>query len=172
MMAIGESRRDMKQEIRQRDGSRWTVSTGKIHSYGTRDAYQRHVTHFAKWAREHHGTKQLSQLDTHAPELASQYLRERLSTARSPYTLQAERSALRLFFGQPRLADDVSLPRRAREGITRSRGSAVRDHHFQPNNWPGQVEYARSFGLRRAELRDLRVGEVYYNHAGQLVAYV
>ncbi len=106
LMAIGQSRRAAKIEVRQRDGTAWTVSTGKIHSYTTRDVYQRHVVSFAKWAREHHGTKQLEQ------------------------------------------------------------------RHFQPAHWPGQVNIAQAFGLRRAEMRDLRVGEIYQRHDGQLVAFV
>jgi integrase len=172
LMAVGESRRAAKLEIRARDGATWTVSDGKIHSYITRDNYQQHVIDFAKWSREHHGTKQLEQLEARAGELAPEYLRERLAAIKSPYTLQKERAALRLFFNQRDLANDVPIPKREREKITRSRRPAARDRHFQPANWPNHITFARAFGLRRSEMRDIRVSEIYERHDGHLVAFV
>ncbi|GHO79220.1 hypothetical protein KSD_69910 [Ktedonobacter sp. SOSP1-85] len=55
------------------------------------------------------------------------------------YTLATERSALRLFFGSPLLAEAVPLPPRHREEIHRSRQSPESEEqpspHFQPEHW-------------------------------------
>jgi NACHT domain len=54
----------------------------------------------------------------------------------------------------------------------RSNFPVKHDRHFQPKNWPNQVLFARATGLRCAELRDLRIQEVYTNECEQLVVYV
>ena len=159
-MAIGESRRDAKVALREEQGATWSVSTGKIHSFKTRGTYQEHVVRFVKWARATHHMISLSQLDPRADELATAYLQQRLAESKSPYTLQAERAALRLFFANRALAVTVPLPRRARTAITRSRGEKSHDRHFQPANWPTLIRFLEATGLRRKELRELRVGDI------------
>ena len=114
-MAIGQSRRDAKKALRQEQGPTWSVSTGKIHSYKTRSGYQEHAIRFVKWARDRYHITSLAQLDPRAAELVREYLQLRIQEQKSPSTLQKERSALRLFFGDWTLARDVDLPIRARE---------------------------------------------------------
>jgi hypothetical protein len=97
LMAIGESRRDAKVALRQTaEEPMWTVSTGKIHSYTTREVYQQHILHFIDWCRTTYGVNRLDHLDERADELACAYLKHRLQEGRSAYTLQAERSACSL----------------------------------------------------------------------------
>ena len=108
-----------------------------------------------------------------ADELASDYLSNRIVQGYSAWTLQTERSALRTFFQDRDLASGVTLPQRKRENITRSRYPAVRDQHFQPDNWLLHINFCKACGLRREELRDLHVREVYHRKRdGQLVVYV
>ena len=170
-MVIGQSRRDAKQAIREEQGATWSVSTGKIHSYKTRSTYQEQSIRFVKWAREVYHVTSLAQLDPRAEELASAYLQQQLAEGKSPYTLQTERAALRLFFANRALAASVAIPRREREKITRSRGPKKHDRHFQPANWPELIRFTQATGLRRHELRALRCRDILV-HDGQLVAYV
>lgn len=158
---IHESRRDAKRAIRETTGqSLWTISTGKIHSHTTRKVYQEQVLAFVNWARDTHSIKHLALLDEQADELVAQYLQFHIEEGKSPYTLQTERSALRLFFQERNLASSVALPRRTRIAITRSRGPAGHDRHFQPANWPSLLNFLRATGLRRREVKNLLVGDI------------
>lgn len=168
-MAIRQSRREAKQAIRQEQGTTWSVSTGRIHSFKTRSSYQEHVVRFIKWARETHHTISLEQLDPRAGELATVYLQQRLAESKSPYTLQAERAALRLFFADRVLADSVDIPRRERAKITRSRGPKKHDRHFQPANWSQLVQFLQATGLRRHEVRALRYRDIFMRNEKLLV---
>jgi integrase len=172
LMAIGQSRFQAKQAQRTASPEAgWTVSTGKIHSHTTRKVYQQHILAFINWARTNHGITRLVWLDQRADELVTLYLTERGVANRSAYTLQTERAALRLFFGNWSLAA-VSIPRRTRTTITRSRGQAGHDRHFQPAHWQAHIRFAQACGLRRAELRDLRVRDVYTTGDGTLFVHV
>ena len=173
LMAIGESRFQVKQAKRAATADAgWTVSTGRIHSHTTRKVYQQHILAFINWARTNYGITRLAWLDERADELVTQYLTEHVAAGRSAYTLQTERAALRLFFGNWSLAAAVSIPTRTRTTITRSRGPAGHDRHFQPAHWQGHTRFAQACGLRRAELRDLRVRDVYTASDGKLFVHV
>jgi integrase len=158
--------------MREEGEKRWNFSTGRIHSHKTRITYQEHTLRFVQWARQEHGVTHLAELDARADDLATTWLRGELAAEKSPYTLQVERSALRMFFSDRQLAGEVDLPRRVRENITRSRGLAARDVHFQPANWPELMTVERAFGLRRNELAHLKAQDIYQDRAGQLVAHV
>jgi integrase len=160
LMAIGESRREAKQARRASGERVWAFSTGKIHSFKTRSVYQEKILRFINWCRETQQMKHLEDLDARADELACQYLTERIQAGKSPYTLQVERSALRLFFGDRSLAASVILPRRARARIKRSRGPVSHDRHFQPANWEPLLKFLCATGLRRNELRLLCVRDI------------
>ncbi len=134
-MAIGEKRSKAKAAALVAGELTGGFSTGKIHSYQTRTNYQKIVMSFIQWARREYGINRLNQLDERADELVSDYLSRRIVEGYSAWTLQTERSALRLFFSNRQMAADVPLPKRKRENITRSRLPAQRDQHFQPENW-------------------------------------
>ena len=175
---IGESRRDAKWAIREASGERrWTISTGKIHSHTTRRVYQQQVLAFVNWVREGYGITRLECLDERADELATVYLQLHIDEGKSAYTLQTERSALRLFFQSRTLAQEVILPRRSRAAITRSRGVAASDRHLQATNWQPLIRLLSATGLRRNEVRLLRVGEIVAcetdpDYAGQTTVHV
>jgi integrase len=159
-MAIGQSPRKAKQAARASGERVWAYSTERIHSFKTRSIYQGHIVRFARCARATHQVKNLAELDTRTHELASVYLQHHVDEGKSPYTLQAERAALRLFFEDRTLAQDVTLPRRARANITRSRGPVAHDHHIQLANWQSLIRFLEATGLRRNEVRLLRVGDI------------
>lgn len=173
LMAIGKSRHLAKQALRATaDKQSWTLSSGKIHSHITRKVYQQHTLAFINWARQHHAIVRLEQLDERADELACQYLIEHLAAGKSAYSVQTQRSALRMFFGRRDLAASVTIPARLRTAITRSRTPLAGNPHFQPEHWPDLVTFARATGLRRSELRDVRVRDVSRKEQGQLVVHV
>jgi hypothetical protein len=171
-MAIGESRREAKQAQRAAGEHIWTFSTGKMHSYKTRTTYQEHIVRFVNWSRITYAMKSLEQLDARANELTSLYLQKEIATQKSAYTLQVERSALRLFFADRTLGSAVTLPRRTRATITRSRGPAAHDRHFQPANWQPLINFERACGLRRCELTRLTIADIFSTAQNQLVVHV
>ncbi len=170
-MAIGQSRRDAKIALREEQGATWSVSTGRIHSFKTRSSYQEQSIRFVKWVRETYHVTSLAQLDPRADELATAYLQQQIAEGKSPYTVQVERAALRLFFDNRALASTVAIPRRERANITRSRGPKQHDRHFQPANWPELVRFSQAAGLRRHELRALRCRDIFYQD-GRLLVHV
>jgi integrase len=171
-MAIGQSRRAAKQERRTAGEKLWTFSTGRIHSHKTRTTYQEHVLRFVNAMRAEHHIKRLVDLDARANELSSEYLRQQIAAGKSPYTLAVIRSALRLFFGNNQIASDVPLPKRERTKITRSRQAVKHDRHFQPANWQPLLNFLNATGLRRDEARDLKVKDIYQDHAGTVFVHI
>lgn len=160
LMALGESRGKAKEKARAAGEETWAFTTGKIHSYKTRQVYQEQCIRFAKWARATTGVKQFAELERRADELASIYLRKNLDEQKSASTMQTIRAALRMLFGNRLLTQSVELPKRRRKQITRSRGPKKQDRQFQPNNWPDLLQFLRSTGLRRDEVTMLLVGDV------------
>lgn len=161
LMSIGASRYQAKHDARQAGTSAsWAYTTGQIHSFQTRKIYQQHVLRFVDWARQTHGIRSLDALDARADALATQYLQEHIQAGQSPYTSHVQRAALRMFFSNRDLVNSVHVPRRARDGITRSRRAAIRDKGFQPNNHQQLIQFLHASGLRRSEVRDLRTSDI------------
>jgi integrase len=172
-MAIGQSRGEAKKIAREEAGGHlWAFSTGQIHSFKTRTIYQQHVVRFVRWARSSYQIKCLEQLDPRANELATKWLCQQLTEGKSPYTLQAERAALRLFFDNRTLASDVAIPRRAREQITRSRSGVVYDEHINPESVQSLIGFIKATGLRREEVNALHVADIIRLPDGRLEVYV
>jgi len=161
-MAIGEKRSEAKAEAARRGESTFAFSDGKIHSYDSREIYQKVVMWFLNWCRDHHNLRDLDKIDEQADELASLYLVDRMGQPDiSAWTLYTERSALRIFFQDRELTDCITLPQRKRKNIKRSRYPTVRDRHINLANWQHVVQFCLATGLRREELRDLHVRDVY-----------
>ncbi len=172
LMADGQKRSEAKAEAYTRGESTFAFTDGKIHAFETRNNYQKIVMRFIDWCRDEHDVRDPDQFNVRADELASRYLVERIEKGYSAWTLQTERSALRTYFGSRTLAGEVVLPKRKREHIIRSRLSVVRDRHFQPANWPLLVNFVLACGLRREELRDLLVSDIFSRTDEQLVVHV
>jgi integrase len=172
LKAIGESRREAKARLRGAGARQWSVSTGKIHSHITRQVYQQHVLLFINWARDTFEIKRLQDLDDQSEHLVVLYLHMQIEAHKSPYTLQAKRSAFRLFFRNPHLAKKLPLPPRRREQIHRSRVPVKRDRDFQPANWQALIGFLQATGLRRAEIRQLQVEDIQQEPASGRVEVV
>ncbi len=161
LMADGEKRADAKAEAQGEENLLISFTDGKIHSFETREGYQKIVMRFIEWCRQVHAVRDLNVIRERADELASWYLTERIGKGYSAWTLTTERSALRMFFSNRQLAASVELPKRRQKDIKRSRYPAARDKHFQPDNWRPFINFCLSCGLRREELRDLYVRDIY-----------
>lgn len=171
-MAVGESRYEAKRALRAANASTWSLSDDKIHSHQSRHDYQGRILDFVSWARRQERFQKLEQLDQRAPVLVTRYLSERLAAGQTPATIQGIRAALRLFFRNRTLADDLKLPKREREKITRSRVPAKRDSHFQPANWVTLIEFLKGTGLRDSEIKALQARDVRQTEEGRAEVYV
>jgi hypothetical protein len=160
-MADHQKRSKAKDEARARGEPLFAFTDGKIHAFESRNNYQKIVMRFIDWVRDQHNIRDLSHIDEQADELASLYLLERIAQSKSAWTLSTERSALRMFFQDRTLTDTIELPKRRREDIKRSRHPAKRDGHINLDNWRHVINFCLACGLRREELRDLYVYEIY-----------
>jgi len=166
------SRFEAKEAARADGTYRWAFTTGKIHATTTRTVYQQHILAFINWVRDTHDVHHLAQLDARADEWATEYLAQHIAMKRSPYTIQAERAALRMFFSQRDLASTLTLPARTREQIHRSRGPVAQDNEFQPRNWQREITFLHACGLRRSEALALLVADVQHAADGRVVIQV
>lgn len=121
-----------------------------IFSFNTYKAYKKHASYFLNFAKAKYNCKTLAQ----ARQYADEWLQMRIDEGKSAYTIKLELAALCKLYGDT-AADYIPTPPRLRKNIVRSRRQAVRDAHFSEANHADFVEFCRSTGLRRAELRAL-----------------
>lgn len=160
LMALEQSRGKAKEAAKVAGTKTWAFSTGKIHSYKTRQTYQEHAINFVKWARDAYGLKRLELIDERAGELTAEFLQARLDEGKSASTLSTIRAALRIALLNRSLMQEVKLPQRTRSTITRSRGVKAHDKHFNPDNWPTLITFLKATGLRRDELKLVRAQDI------------
>lgn len=126
------------------------VTSAKIYSYGTLDAYLQQCCDFVKFVKAEHGAKSLEDCRPHVNE----FLQRSIDSGKSSYTIKLQASALAKLYD---CSSDqfIGTPARHREDITRSRGEAVRDTHFSEVRNKALVDFCCSTGLRRHELAAL-----------------
>lgn len=162
LMALNQSRHEAKQALRAMSSDEPLVapSTGKIHSYQTREKYQAVVRRFITWCKEEQHLFRLERVDARAEELVTAWLSERLAEGKKPDTLQADRSALRLFFQDWTLAAEVVIPPRYWQEITRSRLPAQRDALIPREVAEPLEQFFAACGVRRDEANHLRAEDI------------
>lgn len=139
-LAIGQSKHAAKKA---------GVANKYIYSWSTYRAYMQHANYFAKYCKEVHRCRTLSDCRQYVDEwLAS---RSNLSA----YTQKLEASALAKLY-DCKTTDFIQTGVRHRADITRSRGEKIRDSHFSETKNHEFVEFCRATGLRRSELMALR----------------
>ena len=153
-------RRQAKDAARARGESLISWTDGKMRAFETRRGYQKIVMRFLSWCQDTCDIHDPEIIEHFADRLATQYLRQRMEEGKSAWTLKTERSALRLFFGDRSLTDDLILPQRKRKNIKRSRYPAKRDKQINLANWQHVIQFCLACGTRREELRDLYVREI------------
>ena len=140
-LAIGQSKHQDKIKGKTQE---------KIYSWETYRSYMKHCNYFTAYCKEHYGCKTLEQCRTYIDE----WLQIRSEKGLSAYTQKLEASALAKMYGCS-TKDFTKTDVRHRTDIIRSRGEKVRDGHFSERNNKDLVDFCKSTGLRRAELRAL-----------------
>jgi len=135
------------------------VTSDHIYSWSTYRAYLKHGCYFVKWAKDAHKSKTLEEARAHVDE----YLLKRMEADKvSPYTQKLEAAALAKLYGCT-TNDFVKTEVRHRDSITRSRGAKKRDRHFSENRNQEFVDFCKSTGLRRSEIKTLRGNQLEYD---------
>lgn len=162
LMALDESRHEAKQALREESSEDPLVatSTGKIHSYRSREKYQGVVRRFIVWCKEEHQIFRLEIADARADELVTAWLTQRLAEGLKPDTLQGDRAALRMFFQDWTLAEYIAIPPRRWQDITRSRYPAARDALIAREVAEPWEQFFTACGVRRDEANHLRAQDI------------
>lgn len=121
-----------------------------IFSWSTYRSYSRCLYYFLTYVKDTYKCKTLSQARLYADE----WLQLRINQGKSAYTVKLELAALCKLYGET-AADYIPTPPRLRKNITRSRNKVARDAHFSEAKHADFVEFCKSTGLRRAELKAL-----------------
>lgn len=126
------------------------TTQGKIYSWETYRSYMKHCNYFTDYCKEHYRVKTLEQCRPYVDE----WLKSRSEQGLSAYTQKLEASALAKMYGCS-TKDFTKTDTRHRANISRSRGEKVRDGHFSEYRHKELVDFCKSTGLRRSELRAL-----------------
>lgn len=135
-----------------------------IYSYETMRSYTKECVSFANWVKNNFAVKDIEVAKTHVDS----YLKHRMSNNDSAWTLKLIRSALRKVYSDPNLASNVNLPDRKKEQITRSRGQKAMDRKFSVERNQDLIDFCRATGLRRHELKVLKIKDIYRDEEGKL----
>lgn len=128
-----------------------------IYSVVTKQTYRRECIAFAEWAKKEFGFKDIYDCKT----CVAQYLTNKIDSGASAWSIQTIRSALRKLYQDHNLANEVKLPIRRKNEIKRSRGEKAMDKKFSPERNRDLVDFCKATGLRRHELKALKVIDVY-----------
>ena len=135
------------------------LTKGRIYTDKTYHDYVKISKTFADWVRNRYPeTKHLKQTKKYVNE----YLQDMIDRGLSPYTIATRKAALMKLFGADS-GDFVSVPKRARENITRSRLSAERDKHLSDEKRKYYEKITDSIGCRRSELTRVRGSDLRYD---------
>jgi integrase len=137
-----------------------------IYSFSTFNNYLYHCTKFVNWAKQEHGCRTVEQ----AKPFIKEYIQETMYSDYSASTIKSIHAAVAKLYGLStelgaKKSIAMNTPERKREDITRSRGQAERDKHFNPEKPKNKefVEFCKATGLRRSEVLAIT--------AGQIIAY-
>ena len=127
----------------------------KSYSYQTMDNYKNAAVHFAQWARETHGCRDIDD----AKQYTGEYLRQRMDEGKSAWTVRLDAAALAKLYQVQTTELGVDLPARNRADVTQHRTNAEKGHFSEKNN-RDLVDLCRATGLRRHEVAALRPEDV------------
>lgn len=130
-----------------------------IFSKSTFEDYLKSCNRFVIWCAEN-GCKSLQDCQ----KQVEAYMSTRSNL--SPYTQASELSALSKLFSCKNSDFDVSLPKRERTEIQRSRHYTEKQEHFSEARNASLVEFCRSTGLRRSELEKVRGTDLHEDSKG------
>lgn len=151
-LAIGESKH--KDKI-------LGLTQDKIYSWGTYKNYLKHCNYFTNYCKEKYNCKKLEECRKYADE----WLETRSNL--SAYTQKLEVSALAKLYGETS-ENFKKTNDRKRKNINRSRGEKIRDKHFSEEKNQEFVQFCKSTGLRRAELKVLTGDKLKFKENGDV----
>lgn len=158
-LAIGESKHKAKEDGTAKD---------KIHSWSTYKNYMKHTHYFTDFCKEKYNVKTLDECKQYVPE----YLQVCIDRGLSASTQKAYASALGKIYNCKTTDFGIKTEVRHRADITRSRGPKDRDRHFSEEKNKELVEFCRSTGLRRNELKYITGDKLYKNNEGKYMIHV
>ncbi len=139
----------------------------KIYSYSTMDNYKDVAVHFARWAREIHGCRDIEQ----ARQYAGEYLIGRMDAGKSAWTVRRDAAALGKLYQCQTTELGANLPGRHRADIKQHRTGASKGHFSEARN-QDLVDLCRSTGLRRHEVAQLRPEDIRQTPDGRTFVHV
>lgn len=127
-----------------------------IFSIKTFEAYKKQCTYFVEWCKENHQCKSVQE--------CRQYTEEYMETRRtnSAWSQKQQVCALAKMYGC-KSKYIAPTPIRQRGNIQRSRFKTQSDKYFNEAKHYDLVEFAKSTGLRRNELKNLKTTSLYYD---------
>lgn len=147
-IAFGESKHLVKQNLG------FGESSYKIFSYSTYNTYLKECRAFADWLKETKGISKAVDLAI-TEQYAIEYLRDRLDSGTSVYTVKMERSALSMLYNKP---IDIKMPVRDNKNIYRSRQKTTNDkHHSRNGKYKNLFTMALATGGRRCDIEKITV---------------
>ncbi|RDV80920.1 site-specific integrase [Ammonifex thiophilus] len=171
LLRVGEKKHRIKKEAAE-EACRWWLESGEkvelirratlcggIFSFRTFKACLQVAGVFCGYLKEHRSDKGKEAREKRDIEVVKPYVAEFLVYRRdvigcSPWTLKKERSLLRKLYLNPELASEVELPPRSLQNRRPLKEAEV------PERYRALVDFARATGLRRMELRQVRVEDV------------
>lgn len=157
-LAIGVKKHDVSEEMKAE----------KIFSWSTYRTYMKECCYFAQYCRDVHGCRTLDQCKQYVEE----WLFSRSERGLSPWTLKMEKSALCKLYRMDSKDIHVDIAKRSYASAKRSRGEVERDSHFSEDRNRDLVAFAKSTGLRRSELLQLRGYSLLQKRSGEYVLRV
>ena len=144
----GESKHEAKDEHGHVDD---------VYSNSTLDKYIQVCCAFVMWCKEHYKCKTVAECRQYVNEWISGLIEKGLSAS----TIKQYACAVAKMY-QCSTKEFIKTPPRLRANTTRSRGKKARDAHFSEKNNIIIVEFCKSTGLRRHELKALRTSDLIY----------
>lgn len=86
------------------------------------------------------------------------FLEEKKAEGRSASTLQTYMSAINKLYGTEREDWDIKLPSKNVDEFTNNRGDFIRK--YNPKNYQNELRFIQCFGLRKRELRNLKMENI------------
>lgn len=148
-LAIGESKYKAK-----KDGT----ANEKIYSWQTYKSYMKQANEFTRYCKEKHQCRTLDECRTYVDE----WLKNGIDRGLSAYTQKLNACSLAKLYSCSSSDFNVKTDVRHRANIIRSRGEKVRDKHFSEEKNKELVEFCKSTGLRREELKCLTGDKLIY----------
>lgn len=139
----------------------------KIYSGSTLTNYIAACCRFLRWVRREYGCADLDL----ARQYVGTYLRLRIRQGLSAWTVRAEAAALAKFFQCAMCDFGVKLPKRRRRDVKQHRRNAYVGHYDEKKHYLLEA-FCRACGLRRHEVAQLRVSDVYRSAQGNVIIHV